>query len=55
MTIDFDEENLVIADRLKDHEAEIFILFLRYEMKRHQKDIEKINETIAFLERKHNL
>jgi len=55
MTINFDEENLVVANGLNEHEARIFILFLRYEIKRHQKDIEMIDETIAFLERKFNL
>lgn len=55
MAIDFDFDNMVIHENLNRDEAMIFGKFLLAERNRHGNDIDKINDTIHYLEEKHDI
>lgn len=55
MAIKFDNDNMVVHEDLNRDEAIIFGKFLLAEWNRHDNDINKIKNTIHYLEDKHNI
>ena len=51
----FDDNNFVVLDTMNQEQARAFILFLKSERRRHQKDIYDIDDKIELVEKKFKL